>query len=77
MKDGRMLMLGVHPEHRGRGLELLVVNDIIENCIKKGWNRAELSWLLEDNKAIISVVQETGCYKTKTYRIYNKSLQTK
>lgn len=74
MDDCRMLMLGVHPNHRGRGLELLVVNEIIENCIKKGWHKAELSWLLEDNKAIISVVQETGCYKTKTYRIYNKSL---
>lgn len=75
MKDCRMLMLGVHPNHRGRGLELLVVNEIIENCIKKGWNRAELSWLLEDNKAIISVVQEAGCHKTKTYRIYSKKLQ--
>ena len=74
MKDCRMLMLGVHPAHRGRGLELLVVNEIIENCVKKGWNRAELSWLLEDNKGIISVVQETGCYKTKTYRIYSKSI---
>lgn len=74
MKDCRMLMLGVHPKHRGRGLELLVVNEIIENCVKKGWNRAELSWLLEDNKGIISVVQETGCYKTKTYRIYKKHI---
>ena len=74
MKDCRMLMLGVHPAHRGRGLELLVVNEIIENCIKKGWNKAELSWLLEDNKAIISVVEETGCYKTKTYRIYAKEI---
>ena len=74
MKDCRMLMLGVHPSHRGRGLELLTVNEIIVNCIKKGWNKAELSWLLEDNKAIISVVEETGCYKTKTYRIYSKNI---
>ena len=75
IKDFRMFMLGVHPEHRGRGLEILVINEIINNCIKKGWNKAELSWLLEDNKPIISVVQETGCYKTKTYRIYSKSFQ--
>ncbi|MBO4707790.1 MAG: hypothetical protein J5594_04465 [Elusimicrobiaceae bacterium] len=74
MDDCRMLMLGVHPNHRGRGLELLVVNEIIENCVKKGWHKAELSWLLEDNKGIISVVQETGCYKTKTYRIYKKNI---
>ena len=75
MKDCRMIMLGVHPEHRGRGLEILIINGIINNAIKKGWNKAELSWLLEDNKPIISVVEETGCYKTKTYRIYSKSFQ--
>lgn len=74
MDDCRMLMLGVHPNHRGRGLELLVVNEIIDKSVKKGWHKAELSWLLEDNKAIISVVQETGCYKTKTYRIYKKNI---
>ena len=74
MKDCRMLMLGVHPNHRGRGLELLTVNEIIVNGLKNGWKKAELSWLLEDNKAIISVVEETGCYKTKTYRIYSKGI---
>ena len=74
MDDCRMLMLGVHPDHRGRGLELLVVNEIIDKSVKKGWHKAELSWLLEDNKGIISVVQETGCYKTKTYRIYRKHI---
>ena len=74
MRDCRMLMLGVHPSHRGRGLELLVVNEIIENCIKNGWNKAELSWILEDNKAIISVIEEAGCYKTKTYRLYSKDI---
>ena len=74
MNDCRMLMLGVHPDHRGRGLELLVINEIIEKVVKKGWRKAELSWILEDNKAIISVIEETGCYKTKTYRIYNRNI---
>lgn len=74
MRDCRMLMLGVHPSHRGRGLELLVVNEIIENCVKNGWNKAELSWILEDNKGIISVIEEAGCYKTKTYRLYSRDI---
>ena len=72
--DCRMIMLGVHPDHRSRGLELLLVKHVVDNGVKKGWNKAELSWMLEDNKAIISVIEEAGCYKTKTYRIYQKNI---
>ena len=74
IRDCRMIMLGVHPEHRGRGLELLLVKHVVDNGIAKGWNKAELSWMLEDNKAIISVIEEAGCKKTKTYRLYQKNI---
>jgi ribosomal protein S18 acetylase RimI-like enzyme len=74
IKDCRMIMLGVHPDYRGKGLELLLVRNVVVEGIKKGWNKAELSWMLEDNQAIISVVEETGCRKTKSYRIYEKPL---
>jgi len=72
LRDLRMIMLGVLPEHRKRGLELMLINQIVKDGINKGWNRAELSWMLEDNEAILSVIEETGCTKTKTYRIYEK-----
>ena len=74
IRDCRMIMLGVHPEHRGRGLELLLIKHVVDNGVGKGWNKAELSWMLEDNKAIISVIEEAGCRKTKTYRVYQKSI---
>lgn len=74
IKDLRMIMLGVHPDHRKRGLELLLINNIVKQGLEKGWNRAELSWMLEDNKAIISVIEESGCHKTKTYRIYERAI---
>lgn len=72
--DCRTIMLGVLPEHRKRGLDLLLVKEIVENGVKKGWNKAELSWLLEDNQGIISLVEEAGCHKTKTYRIYESEI---
>lgn len=74
IRDCRMIMLGVHPDHRGRGLELLLIKHVVDEGVGKGWNKAELSWMLEDNKAIISVIEEAGCKKTKTYRIYQKSI---
>jgi len=70
----RMLMLGVHPDYRGKGLELLLVRGVVVNGIAKGWNKADLSWILEDNQPIIQTVEESGCYRTKSYRIYEKSL---
>ncbi|MDR0953213.1 MAG: GNAT family N-acetyltransferase [Elusimicrobiota bacterium] len=72
--DCRMIMLGVHPDYRGHGIELLLVRSVVVKGVNKGWHKAELSWVLEDNQGIISVMEEAGCYKTKTYRIYEKPL---
>ena len=74
IRDIRMIMLGVDPKHRNRGLDLLLVKHVVVDGVKNGWNKAELSWLLEDNQGIISVVEEAGCHKTKTYRIYQKEI---
>ncbi len=74
IRDIRMIMLGVDPKHRSRGLDLLLVKHVVADGVKSGWNKAELSWLLEDNHGIISVVKEAGCHKTKTYRIYQKEI---
>ena len=74
IKDCRMIMLGVHPDFRGKGLELLLVRNIVAQGMAKGWNKAELSWILEDNEAIIQTMLEAGCRRSKTYRIYQKDL---
>jgi len=74
IKDCRMLMLGVHPDYRGKGLELLLVRSIVVGGLANGWQKAELSWLLEDNHAIIQTVEESGCTRTQSYRIYEKDL---
>ncbi len=74
MKDCRMIMLGVHPDYRKKGLELLLIKKVVDDGVKAGWNTAELSWMLEDNLAIISVIEEAGCHKTKTYRIFEAAL---
>lgn len=72
IKQCRMIMLGVHPDYRGRGAELMLIRHIIDNGIAYGWYKAELSWILEDNTDIIKVITETGCTQTKRYRIYEK-----
>jgi len=73
IKDARLLMLGVAPEFRQRGIDLILIKHIIEHGVAV-WDWAELSWVLEDNAAMIRGIEECGCHLFKRYRIYQKSL---
>lgn len=73
IKDARLIMLGVVPEFRKRGIDLVLIKDIVERGTQV-WDQAELSWVLEDNQGIIRAMTEAGCYPTKSYRIYQKPI---
>ncbi len=73
IKEVRLLLLGVLPEYRKRGLELLLIRNIIEGAKKTRYSSGELSWVLEDNVLMINVIKEAGAYHSKTYRIFEKT----
>ena len=73
IKDARMIMLGVSPQFRKRGIDLILIKHIIDHGVAV-WNEAELSWVLEDNDGIIRGITECGCHLSKRYRLYQKSL---
>lgn len=73
IKDARLIMLGVAPEFRKRGIDLILIKHIIDHGVAV-WNEAELSWVLEDNEGIIRGITECGCHTSKRYRLYQKSL---
>jgi len=74
--DGvRVLLLAVREKWRGCGLESLIISRMIENGFRMGVTWSELSWVLEDNYALRTILEEemnTVVYKT--YRIYDKNL---
>ncbi|GAB4030031.1 MAG: GNAT family N-acetyltransferase [Elusimicrobiota bacterium] len=74
LKSGRLLALGVKSEYRNRGLELLMIKQAIESASRMGWEWGELSWTLEDNEKINSVISNIGGVVYKKYRIYSKKL---
>ncbi len=74
IKSGRMLALGVKSEYRNRGLELLMIKKSIECAKELGWDWGELSWTLEDNDKINSVIKAVGGFVYKKYRIYRKKI---
>lgn len=75
MNSGRMLTLGVKKEYRGRGLEMLLIKYGFEAGRKMKWDYGEMSWTLEDNTQINSVIEAIGGRVYRKYRIYEKTLR--
>jgi len=75
IKQSRLAMLGVLPEYRKRGLDLLLIKHIILASRNLKYDGGELSWILEDNKNMINIMKEVGCYQTKTYRIFEYTIE--
>ncbi len=73
IRDARLIMLGVEPGYRKRGIDLVLIKHIVDYGVAI-WDEAELSWILEDNDGIIRAMTEAGCRQTKRYRLYQKSL---
>ena len=70
----RVLILGVLPEYRGRGVDALFYYESAIAALKKGIKRAEMSWILENNDAISRPIKVMGGEIYKTYRMYEKRL---
>ncbi len=71
----RIMVLGVLPEYRNKGLDSVLYAETADAAHRIGCDMGEASWILESNeamnKAATQVMQGT---KYKTYRIYQKAL---
>jgi hypothetical protein len=71
----RCLIFGIKDKYRQLGLPMLAFHHIDKVIRKKGKYRSlELGWMLEDNEAINTLVEEVGARPYKKYRIFRKSL---
>ncbi len=70
----RLLTLGVLPEFRKMGVDLLLYIRSFEVVEKRGGRGGELSWTLEDNDAINRPIIKMNAEHYKTYRMYGKPL---
>ncbi len=68
----RTALMGVIPEFQGKGIDALLNKQIIENGLAKGFDTAELSWILESNVDMIRVAERMGATVEKRYRMYTK-----
>ncbi len=59
---------------RGAALALGVIEAAKVHHQRQGYRRAELSWVLEDNKAMQAMIAAAGAVPRKRYRVYAKAL---
>lgn len=58
----------------GSALMLMVLASLRAGMLRRGFERAELSWILEDNTAMRRIIDDLGARIYKTYRLYEKPL---
>ena len=71
--QGRLLLLGVLPEHRHRGLYPALLAELWRRA-RHRYRQVEFSWVLEDNDDINVPARAAGAVRYKTYRLYQKPL---
>ena len=78
IRTARIPLMGVRKELQntplGVALALLVVHNLRQPVIDRGIEGVELSWILEDNQGMRSILERAGSRLYKTYRIYRKQL---
>ena len=74
LKRARILLLGVVPEWRGRGVDAVLFHEIWEQAAKHGIFWGEGGWVLEDNPAMWIGLEKMGFEIYKTYRMYDRPL---
>jgi len=73
--DGiRLITLGIIPEFQKKGTEAVFILNTIKEGTSKGFNKAEISWILEDNAPMVATAENLGADKYKTYRLYDKQI---
>ncbi len=78
VKSVRVPLMGVsrkfHRDRRGQLLPFLLIDAGAKRAYALGYERFELSWVLEDNLPMRRISESIGAEVYKTYRIYEKTL---
>lgn len=75
---GRVPLMGVRKEHQrsplGSALAFMVIGAVKQELTARGIMHVEMSWILEDNQGMRSILDAIGSRLYKRYRMYEKTL---
>ena len=72
--DLRLLLLGIREDFRNRGVDALMYREAFKGVRRGGYKRVEFSWILEDNTAMLRIIDMVGGIRYKSFRIYEKRI---
>jgi GNAT superfamily N-acetyltransferase len=70
----RLILLGVDPEYRRRGVEALLLREGYGAVRRLGYRRVEVGWILEENTMTRQMTKRWEAREVKRYRIYQGPL---
>jgi GNAT superfamily N-acetyltransferase len=70
----RVLLLGIKPGYRRRGIDALLYMETLKIARKLGYSGGELGWTSEDNDLINRAIESMGARRYKTYRLYERGV---
>jgi hypothetical protein len=77
-KSTRVPLMGVRREYQksrlGAALSLMLIKEVQIHGLRRGVEEVELSWILEDNVGMRTILDGIGGTVYKRYRIYDKEL---
>jgi hypothetical protein len=78
IRTGRVPLMGVRKQYQnsplGMALAFMVCSAAWDCALKNGMDGAEMSWILENNKGMRSVLENIKSSEYKRYRIYEKTI---
>lgn len=74
IKNARIFALGIKKEHHDKGFGALLYMETWKALLNKGYQWAEMSWILENNYRMRRAIEMAGAVVYKTYRIYEKKV---
>jgi GNAT superfamily N-acetyltransferase len=74
IRRARILLLGIHPEYRGKGIDAMLYHWIWTKSGERRIYWGEAGWILEDNPAMNAGLEKMTFRVYKTYRLYDRSI---
>jgi GNAT superfamily N-acetyltransferase len=74
IRRARILLLGVVPEHQGKGIDAMLYHWIWTKSGERGIYWGEAGWILEDNPAMNAGLEKMTFRVYKTYRLYDRRI---
>lgn len=70
----RVITLGVVPEHRRSGADALLIAAVTQQFLERGFQECEACWILEDNYAMIRMLERIGGTLKRHFSIFGMDL---